>query len=130
MGQPCEWVIYRIFSDQDDHYILKTLKIGFVKFRLLDNISGRWKSAAIYFQRNRAMSKEINHKFYSDIHNVGSELQTIDKPTHIVIQNQTLWNNRYMTIENVPYEWVSWQTKGIQYVNDILNKNGDFLSHI
>ena len=41
----------------------------------------------------------------------------------------TLWNNRYITIQNVPYEWVSWQTKGIQYVNDILNENGDFLSH-
>ena len=117
---------------------IKALKIGFVK-RLLDNSSGRWKSPAAYFyqtsdikryfQSNHAMSKEINHKFYSDIHNFWSELQTIDKPTHIVIQNQILWNNRYITIENVPYEWVSWQTKGIQYINDILNENGDFLSH-
>ena len=117
---------------------IKALKIGFVK-RLLDNSSGKWKSPAAYFyqtsnikryfQSNHAMSKEINHKFYSDIHNFWSELQTIDKPTHIVIQNQILWNNRYITIENVPYEWVSWQTKGIQYVNDILNENGDFLSH-
>ena len=29
----------------------------------------------------------------------------------------------------MPYEWASWQTKGIQYVSDILNANGDFLSH-
>ena len=92
---------------------IKALKIGFVK-RLLDNSSGRWKSPAAYFyqtsnikryfQSNHAMSKEIYHKFYSDIHNFWSELQTIDKPTHIVIQNQILWNNRYITIENVPYE--------------------------
>ena len=99
---------------------IKALKIGFVK-RLLDNSPGRWKSPAAYFyqtsnikryfQSNHAMSKEINHKFYSDIHNFWSELQTIDKPTHIVIQNQILWNNRYITIENVPYEWVSWKQK-------------------
>ena len=66
---------------------IKALKIGFVK-RLLDNSSGRWKSPAAYFyqtsnikryfQSNHAMSKEINHKFYSDIHNFWSELQTID----------------------------------------------------
>ena len=27
------------------------------------------------------------------------------------------------------YEWASWQAEGIQIVNDILNANGDFLSH-
>ena len=117
---------------------VKALKIGYVK-RLLDNSLGKWKSAAayfyktnnikIYFQSNHAAYKEINHKFYSDIHNFWSELQTIENPTNIVIQNQTIWNNRYITIENVPYEWASWQTKGIQYVSDILNANGDFLSH-
>ena len=117
---------------------VKALKIGYVK-RLLDNSLGKWKSAAayfyktnnikMYFQSNHAAYKEINHKFYSDIHNFWSELQTIENPTNIVIQNQTIWNNRYITIENVPYEWASWQTKGIQYVSDILNANGDFLSH-
>ena len=35
----------------------------------------------------------------------------------------------YITIENVPYEWASWQTKGIKYVGDIFNANGDFLGH-
>ena len=117
---------------------VKALKIGYVK-RLLDNSLGKWKSAAayfyktnnikMYFQSNHAAYKEINHKFYSDIHNFWSELQTIENPTNIVIQNQTIWNNRYITIENVPYEWASWQTKGIQYVSDILNAKGDFLSH-
>ena len=117
---------------------VNALKIGYVK-RLLDNSLGKWKSAAayfyktnnikMYFQSNHAAYKEINHKFYSDIHNFWSELQTIENPTNIVIQNQTIWNNRYITIENVPYEWASWQTKGIQYVSDILNANGDFLSH-
>ena len=29
----------------------------------------------------------------------------------------------------MPYEWASWQTKGIQYVSDFLNANGDFLGH-
>ena len=115
----------------------KALKIGFVK-GLLDNSLGKWKSAAayfyktnnikIYFQSNHAAYKEINHKFYSDIHNFWSKLQTTDNPTHIVIQNQIIWNNRYVTIENVPYEWASWQTKGTQYVTDILNANGHFLS--
>ena len=84
----------------------------------------------MYFQSNHAAYKEINHKFYSEIHNFWAELQTIENPTNfIVIQNQTIWNNRYITIENVPYEWASWQTKGIQYVSDILNANGGFLSH-
>ena len=117
---------------------IKALKIGYVK-RLLDNSLGKWKSAAayfyktnnikMYFQSNHAAYKEINHKFYSDIHKFWSELQTIENPTDIVIQNQTILNNRYITIENVPYEWAPWQTKGIQYVSDILNANGDFLSH-
>ena len=82
----------------------------------------------MYFQSNHATYKEIKHKFYSDIHNFWSELQIIESPTNIVIQNH-IWNNRYITIENVPYEWASWQTKGIQYVSDILNTNDDFLSH-
>ena len=89
------------------------LKIGYVN-RLLDNSLGKWKSAAayfyktnnikMYFQSNHAAYKEINHKFYSDIHNFWSIFQTIENPTNIVIQNQTIWNNRYITIENVPYE--------------------------
>ena len=57
------------------------------------------------------MSKEKNYKFYTDIHKFWSELQTIDKLLY------------------VPHECVSWQTKGIQYVNNILTENGDFLSH-
>ena len=61
----------------------------------------------MYFQSNHAPYKEINHKFYSDIHNFWSELQTIENQTNIVIQNQTIWNNRYITIENMPYEWAS-----------------------
>ena len=109
--------------------------MGFVK-RLLDKSNAKWKKIVahfyrtkdvkLYFKSNQAMNKKIHSKFYLDAHNSWSELQTLDNPTHVVIQNQIFWNNQYITIQIKPFERPTWLNNGIFYVNDILNQN-DFL---
>ena len=38
-----------------------------------------------------------------------------------------LWNNRYVTIQNKPYEWKRWRDAGILRVYDIIGNDGSFL---
>ena len=45
------------------------------------------------------------------------------------ISNQTIWENRYITISNRPYIWSNWAAKGIVQIHDIIKGNGDFLNH-
>ena len=58
-----------------------------------------------------------------------SELQEIRIPTVEIIHNQTIWENRYITISNRPYIWSNWAAKGIVQIHDIIKENGDFLNH-
>ena len=38
-----------------------------------------------------------------------------------------LWNNEAITIENHSLYWRSWVERGIYFIQDILNSNGNFL---
>ena len=66
-------------------------------------------------------------KFYENIHNIWSELCTIHTISKPIIVNQTIWNNRYITIENTPFQWKRWVEAGIQKIGDLINGNS-FLS--
>jgi len=39
-----------------------------------------------------------------------------------------LWNNEAITIENHSLVWKSWVERGIYFIQDILNCNGNFLT--
>jgi hypothetical protein len=47
-------------------------------------------------------------------------------PTNI--QNQVLWFNSDITIDGSPFFFPKWYEKGILYVRDLLDQNGNFLS--
>ena len=117
---------------------VKSLKLGFIK-RLLQNKTGKWRYTAAkfyktnnlnyYFNCNRIPS-DIGNKFYEETLHYWSELQEIRIPTVEIIHNQTIWENRYITISNRPYIWSNWAAKGIIQIHDIIKGNGDFLNHI
>ena len=117
---------------------VKALKVSFIN-RLLNNSPGKWKNMAnhfyntrdleFYFKCNRNENPRIEHKFYYDVHNHWFELQRVKEIDSLIVSNQVLWNNRYITIENKPFIWRNWMECGIIYVYDILDENGEFLSH-
>ena len=116
---------------------VKSLKLGFIK-RLLQNKTGKWRHTAAkvyktndlnyYFKCNRIPSN-IGNKFYEETLHYWSELQEIRTPTVEIIHNQTIWENRYITISNRPYIWSNWAAKGIVQIHDIIKENGDFPNH-
>ena len=101
--------------------------------------NGKWRHTAAnflktsdlkyYFKCNRMPDLNIGNKFYEETLKCWSELQRIQIPTVEVIQNQTIWENRYITISNKPFLWNNWFQKGILHVHDIINENGEFLDH-
>ena len=116
---------------------VKSLKLGFIK-RLMQNKTGKWRHTAAkfyktndlnyYFKCNRIPSN-IGNKFYEETLHYWSELQEIRIPTVEIIHNQTIWENRHITISNRPYIWSNWAAKGIVKIHDIIKENGDFLNH-
>ena len=117
---------------------VKALKVSFIK-RLLNNSPGKWKNMAnhfyntrdleFYFKCNRNENSRIEHTFYYNVHNHWFELQRFKEIDSLIVSNQVIWNNRYITIENKPFIWRNWVECGITYVYDILDENGEFLSH-
>ena len=117
---------------------IQSLKIGWIK-RLTDIKQSRWKAVpkhiyktnnlTFYFKCNQARAKDVLPKFYADIHNAWSEINTIHTPSAIVIKNQVIWNNRYLTIQKQPYFWSSWMEHNILTINDLLDDKGVFLGH-
>ena len=45
----------------------------------------------------------MDHKFYDETLQYWSELQEVKAPTAEIIYNQTIWDNRYITIQNRPF---------------------------
>ena len=117
---------------------VKSLKVEFVK-RLLQNKDGKWRATAShffqtnnlnsYFMCNRGPCNIMDHKFYETTLQYWSELQEVKVPTAEIIYNQTIWDNRYITIQNRPFLWRLWQEKGIKQVYNIIRDDGEFLDH-
>ena len=76
----------------------------------------------------RKSKTTITPKFYEEIHNNWSDLHCIDTIEHSVILNQVIWKNRYLTINKRPFMWKEWIDRGIVYIQDIVNDEGNFLS--
>ena len=117
---------------------VKSLKVGFIK-RLLQNKDGKWRATAShffqtnnlnsYFMCNRSPCNIMDHKFYEETLQYWSELQEVKVPIAEIIYNQTIWDNRYITIQNRPFLWRLWQEKGIKQVYNIIRDDGEFLDH-
>ncbi len=46
-----------------------------------------------------------------------------------MIQEQVIWNNRYITIAKHPFYWKRWATNGIIFIKDLLGNNNKFMGH-
>ncbi len=47
-----------------------------------------------------------------------------------MIQEQVIWNNRYITITKHPFYWKRCATNGIIFIKDLLGNNNTFMGHI
>jgi hypothetical protein len=44
------------------------------------------------------------------------------------IQEEVIWNNQYIKINNKPIEWMKWRSKGIERIKDIIKDDNTFLT--
>ena len=117
---------------------VKSLKIGFVK-HLLQNKDGKWQATASHFFQtnnlnfhlmcNRGPPDTMDHEFYGETLQCWLELQEVKTPRADIIYNQTIWENRYITIQIKPIIWRLWQENGITQVYNIICDDGEFLGH-
>ncbi len=110
---------------------VKSLKAIWIK-RFLESSARKWKATDIYFffSANQPPIK-IKPKFYQDIQNYQSEARTVDN-TNIkveMIQEQVIWNNKYITIAKHNFYWKRWPTNGIIFIKDLLGNNNKFMGH-
>ena len=94
---------------------VKSLSITWVK-RLTDESNGKWKALPstffntnnlnTYFSSNRSRLTQLDEpQFYKVMQNTWSDITKVIKPNEEIIQNQTIWENRYITIQNMPFTW-------------------------
>ena len=117
---------------------VKSLNASWVRRFTDPRILANWKAAPKYFYKtndlnfyfscNQATLRNLLPlKFYENVHNVWSEMCSILTPSKNIIINQTIWCNRYVTIQNKPFLWQRWKEAGINKISDLIN--GDhFLS--
>ena len=60
--------------------------------------------------------------FYREFHELKSMTQIFSYGEYV------LWNDEAITIENHSLFWKSWVERGIYFIGDILNSNGNFLT--
>ena len=118
---------------------VKSLTISWIK-RLSDDNNSRWKSLPrefyktnnlkFYFSTNMSPLKTFDGpQIYKIIQNNWSEMtKVLSADNSQIIRNQVLWNNRYITIQNKPFEWKKWKAAGINRINDIIDLSGNFLT--
>ena len=118
---------------------VKSLSISWIK-RLSDDSNSRWKSLPreffktddlkYFFSSNLSPIKLFDGpQIYRNIQNNWSEMTQVNSyDCTQIIRNQTLWDNRHITIQNKPFVWKRWKEAGINKVNDIVDFSGHFLT--
>ncbi len=90
--------------------------------RLTDGTPQRWKAAPAVFYNTSSFSDYFSYnksQFYQDIKKYWSQVQTVETCIAKEIFNQIIWNNRYITIKNKPFQWTKWVMKGITKIGNI-----------
>ncbi len=116
------------------------LKLLLIK-RLISNNGSSWEilqetffkcnGLNVYFgAKHKLLHKEKIPNFYSDIHNLYMKNFKKTPKNLIQILNQSLWLNENLKINNAHLYNKQFIDKGILYIKDILNDNGNFLNHI
>ena len=120
---------------------VKALQITWVN-RMTSSSNAKWKAFPKYFYKCCNLNVLFNSNiditkqnkdipnFYKSVYTSWSIVHSTAPKTVIGVQTQCLWNNRYITVENKPIFWKHWSNSGINRVADLLDCNGEFLSHI
>ena len=72
---------------------------------------------------------KIDQKFYEQLQNTWSDTNKLKNLNNSTILNQPLWNNRYIIKNKKTLFWENWHNHGINHIYNIVDKQGNFLSH-
>ncbi len=119
---------------------VKALLLSWVT-RLTNQSEARWKKVPelLFKQDLRKMFETKGAKlahnadipaFYLNIYNNWSEIHTIEPGNMYEIQNETLWNNKFITIKGKSIHWTEWSKNNVNKIRDLVNSKGEFLSHL
>ena len=100
------------------------------KWKAIPKILYKTKDMNSYFSSNIRPQETLDGpQFYKTIQNNWSEITEVRRNDNSeIIRNQILWCNRYITIQNRPFTWKKWKDAGIYKINDLIDRNGHFLS--
>jgi hypothetical protein len=117
---------------------VKSLKISWLN-RILSPNKGNWKKIIEYFYKSHDLEFIFSCKlpkppnglplFYNDMHSHWLKIHNVEPFSNKHILNEIIWNNKFITINRMPYLWENWKRAGIMYIRDIVKDNNDFLSH-
>lgn len=119
--------------------IVETCKIRWIQ-RLLDVHDKKWKIFFNYYfkqkdiklffiQKNNIKyvnTSELTH-FCKQVITAWYNIYCIDPNEIGSIENEPLWNNKRIIIGNKPVLYNTWVRKGINYIGDIMQKNGEIM---
>ncbi len=119
---------------------VKALKASWIK-RLACGSNDTWKLLPQHFYniddlnlffkiKGSPYCQENIPLFYQDIHNIWMSMYAEEPASMTELQNEVLWWNKYITQSGVPICWDEWINKGIYYIRDLLDEQGQFLNHI
>ena len=117
---------------------LKALKISWVN-RLIDH-HANWQLAPKRFYNTHDLNFFFSSKpkirnnnsiplFYREILTYWSELHNVEPTSGLQVRSEIIWNNIFITSNKSTLFWNEWYQHGVVRIGDILNRNGDFLSH-
>ena len=118
--------------------MLKSQKIMWIK-RLLTDTKSRWKTIALSLMGVEIMDikcklsveylKYIKTPFYLQVLENWFGIYSV-KPVKTKIQDEILWNNKFILIGQQPAnkQYKYWINAGIVRVRDIIHDNGEFLT--
>jgi hypothetical protein len=118
--------------------LLKAIKIKWIKNIDNENVIAPWKSylstkiAGNIHQMptyNYAPSDypKFKDNFYNELLHTWAKMHLITPENAQEISEQPLWHNTHIKVNWKTIEFTRWKEKGINYIQDIINKKGEIL---
>ena len=121
---------------------LKAQKAMWVK-RFMSNDKASWKAAPTWYLKEflgadtfrcnlecKTKRKDFPH-FYWQVMVSWFEIKEITetrKKSPMDIRRECLWLNKHIRIKKELFKWEEWHSKGINIINDVVEKNGTFIT--
>jgi len=118
---------------------VKALKLGWIK-RAITNPSSTWTLILDnllndipfeYLIKSKSQNKLLESRlptFYTNILNDWNYLNDSEPISTIHITGETLWFNKFITVDRTPIFWKEWFEHGIRFISDLLDSSFCFLS--